>query len=277
VCLQLERDDEEDTLVLCDGGCKRSFHRSCLDMTVEEMDSISNYICQECSEGEHAVRDSPSGLGHACIKSVLRVTVLSGCADLLRLQCFSCGDMGKDHVAAGVHRCKVANCGKFYHVSCVSQCQLAAISKAQAEVGAEALPSLLPVSRSGLVTPSVFPSSPRRPRTRPTGWSSPVLATSATSVVSGDVESRAWQAVAKMAHTRVLAWRGVQSGPRTRASSTCASGARAPSTRTASRPGRATTTTCCSAPTTRTWSSRASADTTTTTARAHPPRPTWCV
>lgn len=49
-------------------------------------------------------------------------------------QCFICGDMGKDHVVGGVHKCLKPYCGKFYHQHCADQMRTAEIFKKQDEV-----------------------------------------------------------------------------------------------------------------------------------------------
>jgi hypothetical protein len=54
---------------------------------------------------------------------------------VLCVQCFACGDTGKDHVVGGVHKCQKPTCGKFYHQHCASQSRGTLIQKDQDEVG----------------------------------------------------------------------------------------------------------------------------------------------
>lgn len=55
-CDQLDREDENDRLVLCDGPCKRSFHQSCLGMSTATLQALDTWLCEQCKDREHTVR-----------------------------------------------------------------------------------------------------------------------------------------------------------------------------------------------------------------------------
>ena len=78
---------EDDPLLLCDGGCLRSFHLSCLFL--DEVPREERWLCADCTSGSH--------------------------------RCFACGDFGRDGTGEGeVSKCTIGQCGKFYHLQCVS-------------------------------------------------------------------------------------------------------------------------------------------------------------
>ena len=86
VCTNFEAPDKSD-LMLCDGGCYRSFHLGCLGMSASQIGK-GRWLCEECRVGAHA--------------------------------CLVCGETGSDgDVLSGVIKCSVAYCGKSCHVRCL--------------------------------------------------------------------------------------------------------------------------------------------------------------
>lgn len=90
ICGMFEGDAYVDKLLLCDGPCLRSFHMGCLDMT--ELPE-GDWLCEECSSGFHT--------------------------------CFICHEQAVENDDREMRKCKVAKCGKYYHVQCLSNSQFA--------------------------------------------------------------------------------------------------------------------------------------------------------
>jgi hypothetical protein len=75
-------------LMLCDGGCLRSYHLGCLGRS-ENQCPVGIWKCEECEAGAHS--------------------------------CWICNEVGQDNdlLDNGVFKCNRDDCGKFYHVSCL--------------------------------------------------------------------------------------------------------------------------------------------------------------
>jgi hypothetical protein len=89
ICMNFQAPDFSE-LLLCDGGCLRSFHLGCLGFKREEL-SKGRWYCEECTNKVHT--------------------------------CAICGDRGPDDDVEGngVFRCSVLKCGKYYHIKCLQQ------------------------------------------------------------------------------------------------------------------------------------------------------------
>ena len=97
VCLDVEGFSD---LLMCDGGCLRSFHLECIDLPSIPMDD--SWICNQCRSKEHL--------------------------------CFKCGVSGsdanfQDATDNGVVKCNVQECGLYFHIRCVERMQLATTHK----------------------------------------------------------------------------------------------------------------------------------------------------
>jgi hypothetical protein len=84
ICGEIEDDDLTD-MILCDGGCLKSYHFSCLG--IESAPEGERWLCEQCRTNEQA--------------------------------CFACRRNGTINEKGGVFRCSVASCGKFFHQTCV--------------------------------------------------------------------------------------------------------------------------------------------------------------
>lgn len=88
-CGEMEAPDDSD-LLLCEGGCKRSFHMLCLGiLSQSERDRVINgdpWICDDCKRHRHT--------------------------------CAICHDEGEDNTE--VVKCQVGSCGKYYHYYCLT-------------------------------------------------------------------------------------------------------------------------------------------------------------
>lgn len=83
ICSQLKSSDGTD-LLLCDGGCKRSFHTGCLG--VSSVFPEGDWICDQCINNTHS--------------------------------CFICNE--ENSVENPVKKCQSKKCGKYYHRRCVT-------------------------------------------------------------------------------------------------------------------------------------------------------------
>lgn len=84
ICGEIEDDDLTD-MILCDGGCLKSYHFSCLG--IESAPEGEEWLCEQCRTNEQL--------------------------------CFGCGRNGTINEKGGVFRCSVPSCGKFFHQACV--------------------------------------------------------------------------------------------------------------------------------------------------------------
>lgn len=82
MCNMLEASNESH-LLICDGGCLRSFHQECLELDDHQ---VETWICSECQQGKHT--------------------------------CFACKVPGLDFV--DVFKCSLGTCGKYYHLACIT-------------------------------------------------------------------------------------------------------------------------------------------------------------
>ncbi|CAI5736581.1 unnamed protein product [Peronospora farinosa] len=101
VCGEIEDDDLTD-MILCDGGCLKSYHFSCLG--IESAPEGEEWLCEQCRTNEQL--------------------------------CFACGRNGTINEKGGVFRCSDACCGKFFHQKCVDT------NKMSRRVGNKAKPGL---------------------------------------------------------------------------------------------------------------------------------------
>ncbi|KAI9997008.1 hypothetical protein PInf_000441 [Phytophthora infestans] len=84
VCGEIE-DDELTDMILCDGGCLKSYHFSCLG--IDSAPEGKEWLCEQCRTNEQL--------------------------------CFSCGRNGTINEKGGVFRCSAPSCGKFFHQTCI--------------------------------------------------------------------------------------------------------------------------------------------------------------
>ncbi|TDH70639.1 hypothetical protein CCR75_001233 [Bremia lactucae] len=84
ICGEIE-DDELSDMILCDGGCLKSYHFSCLG--IDSAPGGEEWLCEQCRTNEQL--------------------------------CFACGRNGSINEKGGVFRCGVASCGKFFHQTCI--------------------------------------------------------------------------------------------------------------------------------------------------------------
>ncbi|KAL7683036.1 putative AWS domain, Zinc finger, FYVE/PHD-type, Zinc finger, RING/FYVE/PHD-type [Plasmopara halstedii] len=84
ICGEIEDNDLTD-MILCDGGCLKSYHFSCLG--IDSAPERERWLCEQCRTNEQL--------------------------------CFACGRNGTINEKGGVFRCSVASCGKFYHQVCI--------------------------------------------------------------------------------------------------------------------------------------------------------------
>ena len=83
VCDQLKSVDGTD-LLLCDGGCLRSFHTGCIGISSKVPEG--DWFCEQCSNNSHS--------------------------------CFICNE--ENSVDKPVKKCQKAKCGRYYHRRCVT-------------------------------------------------------------------------------------------------------------------------------------------------------------
>uniref|UniRef100_H3HAU7 Histone-lysine N-methyltransferase n=1 Tax=Phytophthora ramorum TaxID=164328 RepID=H3HAU7_PHYRM len=84
ICGEIE-DDELTDMILCDGGCLKSYHFSCLG--IESAPEGEEWLCEQCRTNEQL--------------------------------CFGCGRNGTINEKGGVFCCSATSCGKFFHQTCV--------------------------------------------------------------------------------------------------------------------------------------------------------------
>ncbi|CAI5745501.1 unnamed protein product [Peronospora destructor] len=84
VCGEIENDDLTD-MILCDGGCLKSYHFSCLG--IDSAPEGEEWLCEQCRTNEQL--------------------------------CFACGRNGTINEKGGVFCCSDPCCGKFFHQKCV--------------------------------------------------------------------------------------------------------------------------------------------------------------
>lgn len=84
ICGEIE-DEEMSDMLLCDGGCLKSYHFSCLG--IDATPAGEKWLCEQCRTNEQ--------------------------------KCFGCGRNGTIGSKGGVFRCSVASCGKFFHQRCI--------------------------------------------------------------------------------------------------------------------------------------------------------------
>jgi hypothetical protein len=84
ICGEIE-DEELSEVLLCDGGCLKSYHFSCLG--IDAAPEGEKWLCEQCRNNEQ--------------------------------KCFACARNGTINAKGGVFRCSVQSCGRFYHQSCV--------------------------------------------------------------------------------------------------------------------------------------------------------------
>lgn len=89
-CSLMESRDGSD-LLLCDGPCLRSWHHCCLaglNLNLKKIRTqAGDWLCSDCASNEHA--------------------------------CFVCKQRGLDNAPGGVWKCKLKECGKYFHEQCL--------------------------------------------------------------------------------------------------------------------------------------------------------------
>ncbi|GMF48603.1 unnamed protein product [Phytophthora fragariaefolia] len=108
ICGEIEDDDLTD-MILCDGGCLKSYHFSCLG--IESAPDGEKWLCEQCRTNEQL--------------------------------CFACGRNGTINEKGGVFRCSVASCGKFFHQTCVDANKMSRRSGGKVKSGASTTEELL--------------------------------------------------------------------------------------------------------------------------------------
>ncbi|KAI9921242.1 hypothetical protein PsorP6_002652 [Peronosclerospora sorghi] len=108
VCGEIEDDDLTD-MILCDGGCLKSYHFSCLG--IESAPEGEKWLCEQCRTNEQL--------------------------------CFACGRNGTINEKGGVFRCSIAGCGKFFHQTCVDANKLSRRAGGKAKPGIFTVEELL--------------------------------------------------------------------------------------------------------------------------------------
>lgn len=84
ICGEIE-DEQLSDMLLCDGGCLKSYHFSCLG--IESAPENEKWLCEQCRNNEQV--------------------------------CLVCGRNATINGKGGVFRCSVGTCGRFYHQSCI--------------------------------------------------------------------------------------------------------------------------------------------------------------
>jgi uncharacterized Zn finger protein (UPF0148 family) len=89
--------EDGGNLLMCEGPCLRSFHVSCLGL--KSFPNATRWECDDCSKNMN--------------------------------QCFFCKQKGE--IGRELMKCKVHQCGKYYHYKCVSQLKLAKLINSKAK------------------------------------------------------------------------------------------------------------------------------------------------
>ncbi|KAE9341423.1 hypothetical protein PR003_g9985 [Phytophthora rubi] len=113
ICGEIEDDDLTD-MILCDGGCLKSYHFSCLG--IESAPEGEEWLCEQCRTNEQL--------------------------------CFGCGRNGTISEKGGVFRCSVASCGKFFHQTCVDANKMSRRSGGKVKPGSATAEELLETDAS---------------------------------------------------------------------------------------------------------------------------------
>ncbi|KAK1939427.1 Histone-lysine N-methyltransferase ASH1L [Phytophthora citrophthora] len=108
VCGEIEDDDLTD-MILCDGGCLKSYHFSCLG--IDSAPEGEKWLCEQCRTNEQL--------------------------------CFACRRNGTINEKGGVFRCSVASCGKFFHQACVDANKMSRRAGGKAKPGSSTVEELL--------------------------------------------------------------------------------------------------------------------------------------
>ncbi|GMF34126.1 unnamed protein product [Phytophthora lilii] len=108
ICGEIEDDDLTD-MMLCDGGCLKSYHFSCLG--IESAPEGEEWLCEQCRTNEQL--------------------------------CFACGRNGTINEKGGVFRCSVASCGKFFHQTCVDANKMSRRAGGKSKPGSSTVEELL--------------------------------------------------------------------------------------------------------------------------------------
>ncbi|KAG1705860.1 hypothetical protein DVH05_002424 [Phytophthora capsici] len=108
VCGEIEDDDLTD-MILCDGGCLKSYHFSCLG--IDSAPEGEKWLCEQCRTNEQI--------------------------------CFGCRRNGTINEKGGVFRCSVASCGKFFHQACVDANKMSRRAGSKAKPGSSTVEDLL--------------------------------------------------------------------------------------------------------------------------------------
>ncbi|KAG2777176.1 hypothetical protein PC129_g5198 [Phytophthora cactorum] len=108
VCGEIEDDDLTD-MILCDGGCLKSYHFSCLG--IDSAPDGEKWLCEQCRTNEQL--------------------------------CFACGRNGTINEKGGVFRCSAPSCGKFFHQTCVDANKMSRRAGGKAKPGSSTVEELL--------------------------------------------------------------------------------------------------------------------------------------
>ncbi|KAL4159913.1 hypothetical protein PRNP1_000486 [Phytophthora ramorum] len=108
ICGEIE-DDELTDMILCDGGCLKSYHFSCLG--IESAPEGEEWLCEQCRTNEQL--------------------------------CFGCGRNGTINEKGGVFCCSATSCGKFFHQTCVDANKMSRRAGGKAKPGSSTLEELL--------------------------------------------------------------------------------------------------------------------------------------
>ncbi|ETI49466.1 hypothetical protein L914_06549 [Phytophthora nicotianae] len=108
VCGEIEDDDLTD-MILCDGGCLKSYHFSCLG--IDSAPDGEEWLCEQCRTNEQL--------------------------------CFACGRNGTINEKGGVFRCSAPSCGKFFHQACVDANKMSRRAGGKAKPGSATVEELL--------------------------------------------------------------------------------------------------------------------------------------
>ncbi|KAL3668229.1 hypothetical protein V7S43_007087 [Phytophthora oleae] len=108
VCGEIEDDDLTD-MILCDGGCLKSYHFSCLG--IDSAPEGEQWLCEQCRTNEQL--------------------------------CFACKRNGTINEKGGVFRCSVASCGKFFHQACIDANKMSRRAGGKAKPGSSTVEELL--------------------------------------------------------------------------------------------------------------------------------------
>ncbi|KAG7390309.1 Histone-Lysine N-Methyltransferase ash1l [Phytophthora pseudosyringae] len=108
ICGEIEDDDLTD-MILCDGGCLKSYHFSCLG--IDSAPEGEEWLCEQCRTNEQL--------------------------------CFACGRNGTINEKGGVFRCSVASCGKCFHQTCVDANKMSRRAGGKAKGGSSTTEELL--------------------------------------------------------------------------------------------------------------------------------------